>query len=85
MSENLPLRAFASECRLGDVVSTTSGPFNAAVVIRITDTEIELFRPYAITSDFETTAGVIPYIGYEEYSIYLKDSVMLLQRGGPIR
>ncbi len=41
------------------------GAFGYAVVTQIKDGNVHLFRPYATTSDFSTTAGVIPYVGFE--------------------
>jgi len=65
-----------SELRLGDVVEMAGlsderelGAYKCSTVIRVTDAEVTLFRPYVHTADFTTTAGVIPYIGTEEYSV----------------
>jgi len=31
---------------------------------------ITFFRPYVHTSDVETTAGITPYIGFEQFEVY---------------
>lgn len=74
----------ADECNLGDTISTGMvGPWSTSVVIRKTATHLVLFRPYAITADFEYTDGVIPYIGFEEYSVPRSFSVILHERSKP--
>jgi hypothetical protein len=68
----------ASELRERDIVRLiVSNPiahsFIDHVVIKV-DAEkktVKLFRPYATTSEFSSTSGVIPYIGIEEYEIPL--------------
>lgn len=69
---NLPYFATGADLRLGDVVQTafTSEPYNDATVKTINGDKITLVRPYIHTSDFTYTGGVIPYIGYEEYTIF---------------
>jgi hypothetical protein len=61
------------DLQFGDVVIpeyAKASAFHASVVIQIKGNEVTLFRPYAITSDFTCTAGVIPYLGFEQYKIY---------------
>lgn len=61
----------AAELKLGDVVSThPEDPFSTCVVRKIVDGMVHLYRPYAVTSDFSYTGGVIPYIGIEEFAIH---------------
>ncbi len=59
------------ELQLRDVVKVYDGNegYHTATVIRITDEEVTLFRPYVHTTDFESTAGVIPYMGFEQYTL----------------
>lgn len=78
----------AKELDLGDEVSTFPGDpsdhsFSAAVVTKKEAEGVTLFRPYAITSDFEYTGGVIPYIGFEEYRVSGDSDVRLLRKSGP--
>lgn len=88
-----PKRVKGSELQLGDVVRLgpigNYGPnkFSDAVVIQITDKEIHLFRPYAITADFQYTGGVIPYIGIEQFHAYDKknDYLVIERRTEPLR
>jgi hypothetical protein len=63
-----------AELQLRDVVKLSDIPFAYAVVRQIADGKIELFRPYATTSDFSHTGGVIPYIGIEQFAIPINDS-----------
>jgi len=56
-----------SDLKLRDIVDLESGDYSIATVIQITDRGIKFFRPYVMTSDFSYTAGVIPYIGFEEF------------------
>lgn len=67
----------AKELRLRDVVRYADDRMPAwgtMVVSQITADEVHFFRPYAITSDFAYTGGVIPYIGTETVKIALDDS-----------
>ena len=40
-------------------------PFGWGTVIEVTEEEAVVVRPYVHTSDFETTSGLISYIGQE--------------------
>ena len=71
------------ELRLRDRVRTHTGPYSTATVVKIEDSMVHMVRPYIHTSDFETTAGVIPYIGWENYVIWMDSEVTLLERGKP--
>ena len=64
-----------AELKLRDVVAlrVDGAPFNSSVVTQITEDVVKLFRPYATTSDFSYTGGVIPYVGIEQWEIW-KDS-----------
>ena len=68
----LPYFATGADLRLGDVVNTavTAEPYNDATVKNIDGDKITVVRPYIHTSDFTYTGGVLPYIGYEEYTIF---------------
>lgn len=71
-----------ADLKLGDVVQTFDGAFNTAVVVKIEPGEhVMLFWPFATTSGFETTGGVIPYIGFEQYPIWMTNTVWRLQKG----
>ena len=70
------------ELQLGDRVRLFEGAFNDATVINVTETVVTVFRPYVHTSNFSTTGGLIPYLGFEEFDLY-RDSdktVTLLYR-----
>jgi len=57
--------------RLADTVrigNATDG-FTIAVVVKVTDTEVEFFAPYVTTGDFSYTGGVIPYIGVQQWKV----------------
>ena len=62
-----------TDLRLRDVVrfNGQESPFGTMVVTRIEGETVHLFRPYATTADFETTAGVIPYIGIEQFAVLM--------------
>lgn len=66
----------AMDMQLGDVIrpfdSGNPGPWTSAIVKRITDDSIVLFRPYGVSADFSYTGGVICYTGIEEYTIARK-------------
>ena len=64
----------AKELRLGDVVQLFDGPYGTAHVRNITDTLVTFYRPYGTCTDFSCTAGVICYVGIEEYSELLESS-----------
>jgi hypothetical protein len=66
-----------SNLQIGDTVQDTrcTMPFGTATVKNISKQEgslneyVTFFRPYVHTSDFKTTAGVICYVGIEEYTV----------------
>ena len=74
----------AGDCNLGDTVNSgITAPFSSAVVIRKDEDEITCFRPYAVTSDFEYTGGVIPYVGHEIYNVPNDHIIARLQKSAP--
>ena len=82
----------ASDLALGDKVSLTSpngalSPYMTATVFQIKDEVVSLWRPYVVTSDFKTTAGVIPTIGIETVKLWTGDTrpLVRLELGGTIR
>jgi hypothetical protein len=75
------------DLQLGDRIRLTdvSRAYNDATVINVTDKGVTVFRPYVHTSDFSTTAGIIPYLGFEQFDLW-RDSdktVTLLYREKP--
>jgi hypothetical protein len=77
-----PVKVKISELKLRDVVSLGDWPFSTAVVQKVDDDAVTLFRPYVHTSDFSYTGGVITYIGTETVTLWRKDSreVVVLER-----
>ena len=65
-------RIVASQMQLADVVSLADfdSDFSTCIVKQIDKNEVTLFRPYGTTVNFESTGGVICYIGIEEYKIF---------------
>jgi hypothetical protein len=64
------------ELRLADTVILDGlAPWRAAIVNKITDTEVTLFRPYGTTAEFSYSGGVICYVGIEEFTIPRQSSV----------
>jgi hypothetical protein len=59
----------ANALQLGDTIKAFDDVFGWAIVIRVSDNDVTLFRPYATTADFSYTGGVIAYIGLEQYSV----------------
>jgi hypothetical protein len=60
----------ANELKLADTVILDGlAPWRSAIVKKITESEVHLFRPYGTTADFSYTGGVICYVGIEEFSI----------------
>jgi hypothetical protein len=86
---NLPYRTEAKNLREGDVVIPhPMGPMEPHVQSTVKqifrDAEgnalmVALFRPYVVTSDFISTAGVGCSIGVEEYQIVPSNVVTVLQ------
>lgn len=86
---NVPYFCKARELRPGDVIVTSPvGPleaFSHAVVKElqfdgdVAMKQVRLVRPYMHTSDFIYTGGVIPYIGFEEYSVYPSADVIVVR------
>lgn len=73
------------DLHLGDVIDAGGMVWGTATVKNITDKEIMLFRPYVHTADFSCSAGVICYIGFEEFTVS-KDSVFdVLEYGKPLK
>jgi hypothetical protein len=65
----------AEDLQLADVVMVHRSAFGTAVVTKVEEREVELFRPYATTADFSYTGGVIPYIGIETYKLPRNNTV----------
>lgn len=61
----------AKDLRLADVVDDSPfiGGFHTAIVSKIKEETVRLFRPYGVTADFSYSGGVICYVGIEEYEI----------------
>ena len=78
-----------SELKLRDKVRSFNGPYSTATVVRIEKPRpedkfrglVHLFRPFVHTADFEGTWGVTPYIGFEQYPIWMETKVELLEEG----
>ena len=64
-----------SELQLADQViyEDDSTNFGINTVKQIKDGIITFFRPYTHTSDFSSTAGVICYVGVEEWKTEVND------------
>jgi hypothetical protein len=69
----------AKDACYGDVVrlnlrGETMNPYSHCTVIKIdkqdTYNAVKLFRPYVHTSEFVTTGGIIPYVGFEEFTVH---------------
>lgn len=75
----------ARQMKLGDVVRTGTDAFADAIVKKITDKHVTLFRPYGHASDFSYTGGVICYTGTEEWDIPLSgEAAYELLYGGKV-
>lgn len=83
---NPPRPVTPRELQLADRVQLDfmrNSPFNHAVVKKITDDSVILFRPYAHTGDFSCTAGVLCYTGVEEVRLWINEknlSILLMER-----
>jgi len=62
-----------SELQLADQV-IKENLYGICTVKQIRDGQISFFRPYTHTSDFSSTAGVICYVGVEEWSEGIDDN-----------
>jgi hypothetical protein len=67
----MTLKLKPREFKLGDVIKAYDGAFGTACVTKITKESVQLHRPYGLTDDFESTAGVNYYTGVEIYSLWL--------------
>ena len=68
---------------LGDTIKLFDGAFGYAIVNKIADGSVHVYRPYATTADFSYTGGVIPYIGIEQFTLsqqYDTRKVTVVQR-----
>lgn len=66
----------ARDLQLGDEINCNphgSGGWNTAIVKKVTDDTVRLFRPYGHHADFSYTGGVICYIGIEEFEVPKND------------
>ena len=72
------------DLELGDIINLehASGGYDTATVQQVTDREVKVIRPYIHCADFSTTAGVITYIGFEEFKLYKgsQRQVLLVER-----
>ena len=76
------VRVSPETIRLGDIVRAIDGHGYVTSTVKQINPErrlVTLFRPYVATSNFTYTAGVICYIGIEEYSIYFDTDVIIVQ------
>lgn len=70
-----------NELKIGDYVSLfPDEPFSTCIVKQIKDGMITLFRPYGTTADFSYTAGVITYIGVEDFQVPANEHKVTLYR-----
>jgi hypothetical protein len=76
----------ASDLNVGDIirVSDIDDGYNDSTVINVTETVVYVVRPYVHTSDFTTSAGLISYIGQEEFCIGPDMRVTLLRSVNPM-
>jgi hypothetical protein len=55
---------------LGDIIRLGLDTYDDCTVYRRnSDGSLQVIRPYVHTNDVETTAGLIPYIGFEDFSV----------------
>lgn len=82
--KTLPVQVTIKELKLGDIIALDfgGGPWNHAIVKKITETDVILFRPYGTSADFSYTGGVICYVGMEEipYSLSENYSFSVVER-----
>lgn len=69
-----------SELQIGDIVRLRDDAegYNDATVYDVKNKSIHVVRPYVHTADFLTTAGVITYIGQEDFVLYADDTLITL-------
>lgn len=58
--------------------------YNNSTVIKISKESITLFRPYVHTGDFESTTGIIPYLGFEQWESPINTDWTLVERRSPL-
>lgn len=68
----------AKDLRLGDVIQISDGAYHTATVKQIENGYATLFRPYTHTADFSCTAGVICYVGVENFTIRMDEFEFIL-------
>ena len=70
MTVDLHLKA--AELQLGDVLKLGNQTWDCAIVKKIEEHTVAIFRPYGTTADFSYTGGVICYVGIEEFRVSLE-------------
>lgn len=82
MAYFLPTKLKPADMKLADDVQLFEGAYGTAVVTKIADGIVHLFRPYMATADFSYTSGVVPYIGHELIQLYVDGShaYLVIQR-----
>ena len=75
-------KVHGTDLNLADIVDMEFSGYGTATVQKITDTEIELFRPFVHTGNFEHTGGVSCYVGIETFKAS-KDSMFIRVMEGP--
>ena len=58
------------ELKLGDVVKCFEGPWGTAIVEKVTETTVHLFRPYGRVSDIAYGDSVVCLVGVEHFSVF---------------
>ena len=68
----------ASELQIGDIIrlSSIDNGYADCTVYNLENGSAHLIRPYIHTADFLHTGGVITYIGQEDFSIPLNDTMI---------
>lgn len=77
----LPTKIKAKDLKLADVIKcirSEDSPFSTAIVTKVDDKQVTLFRPYGTCEDFSCTSGVICYTGVETYSIWKDETEYLV-------
>ncbi len=74
----------AKDARYGDIVrlnlaGEAAQAYSHCTVIQISKNEVTLFRPYVHASDFVTTAGIIPYVGFEQFTVWSDTELVVIR------
>jgi hypothetical protein len=76
----------AKDLKLADHINLGFSVWGSAIVQKVTENNVRLYRPYGVNSDFSVCGDtVICYVGIEEFEIWRDDREYEVERRVELR